>query len=78
MTDSILFVALAALAAAWVTTHVATLVGVARSRLSIWLRVLAVLPPVTPVAAVMAGAYWRAALWVLSAVGYVVIRWGVG
>ena len=78
MKDPILFVALAALAAAGVTTHIATLVSVARSRLSVGLRVLAVVPPLTPILAIVAGAYWRAALWIVIALAYVIIRWGVG
>lgn len=77
--DSLLFATLAVLGAAWVVTHLATLIGVLRaSGASLPLRLLALVPVATPIVALVVGVRWRAALWLGTAVGYVVVRWGVG
>ncbi|MCC7534940.1 MAG: hypothetical protein IT379_01935 [Deltaproteobacteria bacterium] len=74
MRDPVLFVALVALAAAWATTHVATLVSVLRSRVSVVLRIVAFVPPATPIVAILAGATWRAVAWIVLALAYGGVR----
>ena len=64
-----------AVAAVWAVLHVMLLIRTARApRLAVWMRVLAWLPPLTPVVGWRAGARGVAALWTLSGAGYLVLR----
>lgn len=70
-----IFVALIAVGAAWLLLHVALLIRTARAPgLAIAWRVVAWLPPATPIASWIAGARVRAVAWVLLGALYVALR----
>lgn len=67
--------ALVLVGASWLVLHLALLIRAARAAgVSIAWRLLAWLPPVTPIAGWRAGARVRAVLWVTSLALYLVLR----
>ncbi len=73
--DTVIFTALTFSAAAWGLLHLGLSLRAARAaRLPMWLRVLAWLPPLTPVAGFWCGAPVRTLAWLIVAGAYLVLR----
>ena len=73
--DLLVFFSLVALAATWVVVHLQLCLRVAREKKLAWpWRLLACLPPATPVVGFVAGVPFRSVLWVVLAAGYIVLR----
>lgn len=73
--DTILWAALTVSGALWMILHLSlSLRAVTASQLPLWLRILGVLPPLTPAAGYLAGAKLRAVSWCVVALTYLVLR----
>jgi hypothetical protein len=73
--DLVMLLLLTGVGAAWLLVHFALLMRVLRSsELPRWLRLLAWVPPVTPIAGWSAGARQLSALWAAVGVAYWVLR----
>jgi hypothetical protein len=73
--DSLVFLGLVVSSALWAVVHLSlALRALGHAPLSWQLRVLAFVPPVTPVVGFMVGAPARSVLWMLFAATYLVLR----
>jgi hypothetical protein len=73
--NTVPFVALTVTAALWGLLHLALTLRAARAaRLPMWLRALAWLPPITPIAGFLSGARVQAIVWCVVGATYLVIR----
>ncbi len=73
--DAAIFLALVIVGAGWLLVHLLLLLRIARARQVGWpLRLLAVLPPATPIVGFVARARGLSLLWALQGLGYLVLR----
>jgi hypothetical protein len=72
--DAAVLLAMVLVGAAWLLLHLVLFARIVRARrVAVWLRPLALLPPLTPVAGFMSALWLSSSLWILLCAAYLVL-----